>query len=164
MYQFMKKWYTRKMKDSRFIGKRLVKLTFVSVFVLSAFMAVSCTSIPETVPDDAHQLIQLAQNATDQGNTKLARYYYEQLLEKHGNEADIYIEANFELAHLDIKNKNYDDAVPRLDQILLIYDSVAPGVLPGKFKKLAAIDLAKIPEEEAARIRAEKQAAQTTQQ
>ena len=85
-------------------------------------------------------------------------------MEKHGNEADIYIVANFELAHLDIKKKNYDDAVPRLDQILLIYDSVAPGVLPGKFKKLAAIDLAKIPEEEVARIRAEKKAEQSAQQ
>ena len=148
------------MKDSRIIGKRMAKLTFVSVFVLSSLMAMSCTSIPETVPDDAHQIVQLAQNATDHGNTKLARYYYEQLLEKHGNEADIYIEANYELAHLDIKAKKYADAVPRLDQILYIYDNVAPGVLPGKFRKLAAIDLAKVPEAELTKIRAEKEAAQ----
>ncbi|MBP5358616.1 MAG: hypothetical protein J6Y69_05455 [Treponema sp.] len=148
------------MKDSKFIGKKIVTLAFASVFVLSSFIATSCTSIPETVPDDPHQIVQLAQNATDHGNTKLARFYYEQLLEKHGNEADIYIEANYELAHLDIKAKKYADAVPRLDQILYIYDNVAPGVLPGKFKKLAAIDLAKVPEAEAARIRAEKEAAE----
>ncbi|MBP5443698.1 MAG: hypothetical protein IKI90_07510 [Treponema sp.] len=152
------------MKDSKFIGKRLFKTAFTLAIVLTAFLAASCTSIPDTVPDDPHQIIQLAQNATDQGNTKLARYYYEQLLEKHGNEADIYIEANYELAHLDIKKKNYDDAVPRLDQILYIYNNVAPGVLPGKFKKLAAIDLAKVPEAEVTRIRAEKAASQEVQQ
>ena len=152
-----------KVSKSKSNGKRIFKFAFIPALVLSSLMAVSCTSIPETVPDDAHQIIQLAQNATDKGNTKLARYYYEQLLEKHGNEADIYIEANYELAHLDIKKKNYSDAVPRLDQILYIYDNVAPGVLPGKFKKLAAIDLAKVPEEEAARIRAEKQAEQEKQ-
>lgn len=149
------------MKGSKITVKRIIKTA--SAVIAASLLAASCTSIPDTVPDDSHQIIQLAQNAIDSGNTKLARFYYEQLLEKHGNEADIYIEANYELAHLDIKKKNYDDALPRLEQILYIYDNVAPGVLPGKFKKLAAIDLAKIPQAEAERIRAAKKAEQEKQ-
>ncbi|MBQ1832804.1 MAG: hypothetical protein II114_03410 [Treponema sp.] len=113
----------------------------------SVFAVVSCSSVPDEIPDDDREIIQLAQNAADAGQTGLAKWYYGQLLEKYPDDPKIYVEANFEIAHIDIKKKKYDEAVPRLNEILHIYDNVAPGYLPGQYKKLAENDLAKVPEE-----------------
>lgn len=121
----------------------------------ASLFAVACTSIPETVPETPREIVQLAQDAADAGNTKLAKWYYIQLLERHGSDPAIYIEGNFEIAHLDIKKKDYEAAVPRLNEIIAIYDSVAPGVLPGQYKKLAQKDLEKVPAEKLAKINAD---------
>ncbi len=118
----------------------------------ASFVAFSCTSMPESVPDDEKEIVQLAQTAADSGNAKLAKWYYEQLLEKHGSDPKIYVEANFEIAHLDIKAKAYEQAVPRLNEIIGLYDTVPVGYIPGQYKKLAQNDLAKIPAETLTKI------------
>ena len=56
---------------------------------------------------------------------------------------------------MDIKKKDYEAAVPRLNEIIAIYDSVAPGMLPGQYKKLAQKDLEKVPAEKLAKINAD---------
>ena len=56
-----------------------------------------------------------------------------------------YIEAKFEIAHLYIKKKQYDQAEPLLREILDIYANSMPGQYPSSFKKLAELDYAKIP-------------------
>ena len=129
------------MKVARFSFKNI----FLGVICFS-ILAVSCTTIPDTVPDSDREIVQQAQNAVEKGDYRLARWYYEKLLENYGENPAIYIEGNYEIAHLSIKKKKYEDALPRLEEILLIYDNVAPGMLPGAFKKMAENDLAKIPQ------------------
>ena len=140
------------MKDSRFTAKNLFKAV---IFSAASLITVSCSSIPETLPETPREIVQLEQNASDAGNTKLAKWYYVQLLNRYGDDPAIYIEGNFEIAHLDIKKKNYEEAVPRLNEIIRIYDNVAPGMLPGQYRKLAQKDLEKIPEEKLVKINAD---------
>lgn len=149
------------MKYSRFALKNVFRSL---VLALTAFVAFSCSSRPATVPNDDREIVQLAQNAADSGNYKLAKWYYGQLLEMFGTNPKIYVEANFEIAHLDVKKKNYEEAVPRLNEILYIYANLAPGYIPGQYKKLAEKDLEKIPEETLAKINAKLNSAETETQ
>ena len=52
----------------------------------------------------------------------------------------------YELAHLYIKEKNYKNAKPILEEILGLYTADFSNTLPPEYKKLAQIDFAKIPE------------------
>lgn len=137
------------MKYSRFTLKNVF---YSAVMAVSTFAVVSCSSIPESVPDDDREIVQLAQDAADGGNYDLAKWYYGQLLEKYPDDSKIYVEASFEIAHLDIKKKKYEAAVPRLNEILYIYENVPVGYLPSQYKKLAENDLKKIPEETLSKI------------
>ncbi len=131
------------MKHSRFLLKfNLLFLTIFSVIVLAG-----CTSVPDELPADttAREIIQKAQNASNTGNDKAAEYYYNILLQRYGMDTAIYIEGTFEIAHLCVKQKRYSEAATKLQEILDIYNDSTPGMYPAQFRKLAQIDLAKIP-------------------
>ena len=116
----------------------------------------SCESTDkQALPDDItdREIIQLAQNAIDKNKKDLAEYYYKVLLQRYGNYTYDYVEGRFELAHLYLKQKKYDQAVPMLEEILEIYDTSTPGSLPGEYKILAKLDLEKVPEKKMAEIR-----------
>lgn len=131
------------MKDSRFYLRKCV-LTACAGFALLGF---SCRTTPDEIPDDDREIVQRAQEANDSGNYKLAINYYKALLEKYGDSPNIYVEGNYEIAHIYTKKKKYEQAVPILEEILEIYNNVAPGSIPGEYKKLSQMDLAKVPQE-----------------
>ena len=56
----------------------------------------------------------------------------------------IYIEGRYEIAHIYLKQKKYDKAEPIFLEIKEIYDSTAPGMLPGAYRKMVMKDLEKI--------------------
>ncbi len=124
------------------------KLTFL--FIALTVLAVSCTSVPTEIPEDltAREIVQYAQTAYDEGNTKIAEKYYQALLDRYGDDMNYYIEAKFEIAHLYIKKKKWDKAEPILKEILTIYENSLPGQYTPSFKKLAELDYAKIPVKE----------------
>lgn len=130
------------------------KTSFISCILVSALMAfgilsVSCKSTPVEVPYDASELeiIQLAQTAYDSGDQKLAVEYYSMLITRFGMDTATYIEGRYEIAHIYVKQKKYDLAAPMLEEIIAIYESSAPGTLPGAYRKLALSDYQKIPED-----------------
>ncbi len=100
------------------------------------------------------EIVQLAQTAYNSGHKQLAEYYYKLLLQRYGTDTESYIVGRFELAHLYLKKKRYDEAVPMLQEIVEIYDTSVPGALPGDYIKLAKLDLAKVPEAKLAEITA----------
>ncbi len=129
------------MKKSTYV----LTILFVMLFVFS-----SCQSAPEEIPFDITepQLLQMAQTAIDDDNTDVARYYFEQMIAMFGMNHASLVVAEFELAHLDVKEGNFADAQPVLERILTYYED--PGLamlLPPEYKKLAEIDLAKIVED-----------------
>lgn len=128
---------------------------FTVLFIAVTMTFYSCESIPSTPPADDltdREIIQLAQNAYDLNHKKVAEYYYKILLQRFGNYTEDYIEGRFELAHLYLKQKKYDLAVPMLQEIIEIYDTSVPGSLPGQYIVLAKADLEKVPEKKMAEI------------
>ena len=61
---------------------------------------------------------------------------------------DKLVEAEYEIAHLKVKQKKCQQAIPDLQRILSYYDTDTTGTLPAAFKKLAELDMAKVPEKE----------------
>ena len=113
----------------------------------AAFTAVSCRTVKD-IPEDltAPQLLQRGQSCLDNADYKSAEVYYLTTIDRYGDDTNTYIEAKYELAHLYIKRKNYDKARSALDEILELYDYAPAGSLPAAYKKLAQIEMAKIPD------------------
>ncbi len=129
------------MKDSRFI--RNIVFSLLTVFLTGFFF--SCVSSTLDVADDATsiEIIQLAQTSLDRGMKKRAISYYELLLRRYGMNTNLYIEARFEIAHIYMKQRRYEEAIPIYDEIIDLYNTSAPGQFPGVFRKLSEKDLEK---------------------
>lgn len=123
---------------------------FAGILLALIFFATGCQSAPKHIPQDltADELINLAQASYDKGNVKAAQAYYEAIIIRYGDQMDKLVEAEYEIAHLKVKQKKWQQAIPDLQRILSYYESDVVGVLPPSFKKLAELDLAKIPEKE----------------
>ena len=113
----------------------------------AAFTAVSCRTVKD-IPEDltAPQLLQRGQSCLDHADYKSAEVYYKTTIDRYGDDTNIYIEAKYELAHLYMKRKKYEKARTALDEILDIYNNAPSGSLPAAYKKLAQIEMAKIPD------------------
>lgn len=123
-----------------------ITAVLAALFIISTF---SCYSVPESVPEDLskEELVQLAQTAYDEGNTKASEFYYNTIIERFGEDLGVRIAAMFEIAHIKIKAEKWDDARPMLEEILSYYDVPDSQLtLPQEYKKLATIDWKKLPE------------------
>lgn len=117
-------------------------------------LVAGCYSVPETIPAQttSQQLIQFGQSSFENGNTAAAEVYYLTLIERYGSDPALRVEAMFEIAHMDIKEKKWERAVPILREIQAMYETELAQVLPGAYRQLAEIDLAKVPEDALAAI------------
>ncbi len=126
------------------------KSTYVQILIvclLSIFAFASCKSIPTEVPFSVSEaeLLQMAQTAIDDSNPEAARFYFETMIARFGMNQSSLVIAEYELAHLDVKEGNFEAAQPALEKILSYYeDPELAALLPSSYKKLAEIDLAKI--------------------
>ena len=114
------------------------------MLVLSLFA--SCQSVPTEIPTDldASQLIQKGQDAFALGNYKAAEKYFMTVLERYGTDPKKYVEAQYKIGHLYMKQKRHDKAEVVFTEILDIYQEATPGVLPGAYQKLSQIEMDKI--------------------
>lgn len=125
---------------------------FAAIFAISIFM--SCTTVKE-IPEDrtAAQIIQYGQNAVTNTQYETALYYYEEAIHRFGDDPAVYAEATYEIGHVYIKQKKYEEAYKTFTNLLALYDYNA-GSLPPKHKKLAQIGISKIPEKKLEEIKA----------
>lgn len=139
--------YKKKLVRIKFMKKTIIKSILVSLLVLTFF---ACQSAPTEIPADLseQELTKLAQASYDNGNIKAATAYYEAIIERFGDNPDSFVAAKFELAHLLVKEKKYDEAKPILEEILGLYTANEFNSLPPEYKKLVEIDLAKITSKE----------------
>ena len=93
----------------------------------------------------AQEMIQNGQAAYEDGKNKVALAYFNEVVARYGDDPALYIEARYEIGHLYMKSKDYEHAVPILEEIRDIYPTVQPGTLPGAYEKLANLELAKVP-------------------
>lgn len=124
------------------------KAVLLVLFLTSLFVITSCLTAPKEVALDltAKEINQKAQEYSSSGNYAAAELYYKTLIQRFGMDTSILVPAEFELAHIYIKQKKYDKAKPMLERILAYYE-VQSNNLPREYKKLAQIDLDKIPQE-----------------
>ena len=60
----------------------------------------------------------------------------------------ILVAAEYEIAHIRVKQKKWDEAQQMLERIVSYYEGTEAGLLPPHYKKLALIDLDKIPQKQ----------------
>lgn len=123
------------------------KLLIILTTLITALTLFSCKTIKE-IPEDktSAQIIQMGQNSVSSGDYKSAELCYKTVIERFGSTPQIYVEAQYELGHLYIKQKKYDKAYEIFTEILDLYDQYGLA-LPGSYKKLCQIGLSNIPEE-----------------
>ena len=122
---------------------------FIASAVLAAFAFLSgCQTVPTEISEDldARQLIQLGQDSFDNHHYKASEKYFNTVIDRYGDDPKHYLEAKYELGHLYLKQKKYSAAYDNFMEIEEIYKSVPVG-LPGAYKILCGIELAKIPPE-----------------
>ncbi len=124
-------------------------IIFIALFAIITF---SCYTVPESVSEalSKEELVQLAQDAYDSGNIKASEFYYNTIIERFSDDIGARIAAMFEIAHIKIKDKNWDEARPLLEEIISYFDAPDSALtLPQEYKKLAIIDWKKLPENSA---------------
>lgn len=126
--------------------KQIFYVVIATVFTILIFSG--CYSVPKEIPAEltAEELIQLAQASYDDGNVKAAQAYYEAVIIRYSSDMSLVVEAEYEIAHMKIKEKKWQQAIPDLQRILSYYETDYSGILPQAYKKLAQLDLEKVPE------------------
>lgn len=88
-----------------------------------------------------YDIIQKAQSYADDGNYDASEYMYYALLDTYGTDMEYRIIAEYEIAHLKVKDGKYKQAIPELEQIISYYEDDEYGMYPGKYLVLAENDL-----------------------
>ena len=125
-----------------------MKHLIFTLLILLTFCLIACSSVPTDIPQDltAIELTQKAQTAFDNGNLKAAKVYYQTILDRFSDNPSAVCGAEFELAHLEIKNKNWSEAKTRLTTLINKYKEDTNSTLPREYLVLAQNDLKKIPD------------------
>jgi outer membrane protein assembly factor BamD (BamD/ComL family) len=90
------------------------------------------------------ELIQRAQEATDRNRYKVALQYYQALHDRNRSNIDLVITAEYEIAFIHYKQKNYAQARADFNAILEYYNTPDQELLPQHFKRLSQIVLQRI--------------------
>ncbi|MDR2701967.1 MAG: tetratricopeptide repeat protein [Spirochaetaceae bacterium] len=102
------------------------------------FLLFSCASGPVNVPPDMppSKIIQKAQEAADVNKYNMALEYYKVLLERYGDEDEYLAVAEYEIAFIHYKQKNYAVARKGFETLLTRYRQER-NALPPQFKTLS---------------------------
>ena len=118
-----------------------------------ASLAVSCYTGPIVVPDGLTpaELIQRGQEASDKNRYSQSLQYYSAVIERFPFGIDTICAAEYEIAFIHYKQKNYDLAKTEFNDLLERYNVPDGELLPAQFKILSTIVLSKIEEIELSR-------------
>jgi outer membrane protein assembly factor BamD (BamD/ComL family) len=123
---------------------KLIK-SFVFPILTAALLFSSCVTTVNIDNDlSPAELIQRAQEATDKNRYSVAMLYYEALYDRNRNNIDLVITAEYEIAFIHYKQKQYKEAREGFNEMLKYYNSPDEALLPQHFKVLANIVLERI--------------------
>ncbi len=124
--------------------------TIVLVGFICLLGITSCGTLPTEESVDPNltpiEIKQLAQEEMDKGSKRNALAYYEILLNRYGSDMSVRSAAEFEIAHIYIKQKKWEDANALLKKIITRYESAGGAGLVPKYYVLAKKDYAKTQE------------------
>ena len=120
-----------------------MKRALLLLAVVVGFAA--CKTVPTEIPDDLSQaeLIQLAQESADSENWEAALAYYQALLDRFPQDKGATVAAQYEMAFIEYKRGNVDEAQAGFERLLGLYDFEG-NTLPQWPKILAARLLSEI--------------------
>ncbi|MFP4067375.1 MAG: hypothetical protein ACLFS5_07710 [Spirochaetaceae bacterium] len=125
------------------------KLTLAAVAALALFGA--CETVPERteIPEDitVQEYFQEAQEAADRRHFQTALVYYETFIERHPDDLENRVAAEYEIAYLHYKMEEYDTAEEEFEDILARYESDEADQLPAWPQILAEKLLERVREE-----------------
>lgn len=114
------------------------------------FAASGCMTVPDpsSIPEGTSvaELSQLGQSALDDNNYKAAEVYYQTVIDRYGTDMRAVTAAEFEIAHLRVKQGKWEDAKVRLDALIARYETTGGADLPPEYLVLAKNDRDRIPE------------------
>lgn len=125
------------------------KITF-RLFGIAVLLAVgqfvSCSSAPVVIPEDLTpmELVQRAQDATDNNRYDAAIQYYSAILERYSDDMEMVCTAEYEIAFINYKQRNYEEAKAGFTALLERYKGVDAEFLPAQYKILSEKVLAKM--------------------
>jgi outer membrane protein assembly factor BamD (BamD/ComL family) len=109
------------------------------------------TCLSQVIIDDdlsPAELIQRAQEATDRNRYKIAMQYYQALYDRNTDYIDLVITAEYEIAFIYYKQKNYQLAREKFNSLINYYNTLDAELLPQQFKILSQIVLQRMDEKE----------------
>ena len=131
--------------------------------IIIGITAVSCASVPQEsdIPEDATptDLTEKALEAFDANNYKAAHAYYQIILKRFAFDPEACIAAEYEIAHLLIKERKWQQAYDALERIIAQYEGIGSMHLPPQYLKLAKIDYSRAKE----KLKPQKKKQQDTQ-
>ena len=119
---------------------------FIGIIIGISLALSSCASTPDPELTDSttpREIIQYAQTSYDKGKTQKALEYYDILIKRFGTNTALYVEAKYEIGHIQMKEKYYSKARVNLQEVVDIYSGARNGSIPGAFYILAKNDLEK---------------------
>jgi outer membrane protein assembly factor BamD (BamD/ComL family) len=116
--------------------------------VIITLICVSCLSGPVDIPGDlsAAEMVQQAQEASDRNRYKVSLQYYEAILERFPSDLENVCAAEYEIAFIHYKQKNYKDSKTEFTALLSRYEGLDGELLPPKFRILSEKILGNITE------------------
>ena len=129
-------------KPGRLCGRRALAA------IAAALLLSSCKSVPakEEIPEELsmQELSLQGQNEIDRNNYRAAVVYYEVIIERFGADPRALTAAEYEIAHIRVKQKHWDEAKPLLEKIVARYEAAGGAGLPPEYLVLARNDLKRV--------------------
>ena len=104
------------------------------LFILFLIVAglTGCASTPEEIPEDLSQMemFQRAQEAVDQERWEIGLQYYREFIRRFPDDRGAIMEAEYEIAFIAYKQKDYDLSRQRFEAILATYEADQAGSFP----------------------------------
>jgi len=128
---------------------------WLALTLLVVFLGGGCaTRIVELSYDlTPMELIQRGQEASSRNRFALALHHYRTLLERFPHDIYFVCAAEYEIAFIYYRRRNFDEARVKFNNLLARYDSPDAELLPPQFRVLSEIILARIDEAENRRRR-----------
>ena len=126
--------------------KRVTWFGFAAMLIIVIMNESACVSGPIEIPAELTpaELIQRAQEATDRNNYKRALQFYEAVIERYPFNIDDICAAEYEIAFIHYKQKDYETAITGFNALLARYEGTEAELLPPQYRVLAELVLGKI--------------------
>ena len=101
--------------------------------VLAAGLALTaCQSVPKSIATDLapNEYFQVAQQYSDRGNYKAARFYYDTFMQRYPDDASRIVEAQYEIGFLYYRMRDYAKSRELFVQLVDRYKQPASDTLP----------------------------------